>query len=441
MMQEYFHQLADFLNACLRAPEQAKCWLEAEESDFVRFNRSAVRQPGHVQQIVLTVDLMHGLKHAAGTMTLGGDIGSDRLAVDRMLNHLRAQLAHLPEDPHLLFSTEVHSTEHVQASRLPTTSRMVEEVLEAAKGLDLVGFLAAGPVYRGFANSFGQRNWHETASFSMDWSLYQSRDKAVKVSYAGFEWDSATFQAKFDMARQQLDYLKRDAVTVKPGAYRAYLAPAAMAELVGMFNWDGVSEKSMRTKQSSLRRLRFEGGRLNPSFTLRENTVEGLAPGFQADGFIKPDRVPLIELGELVGSLVSPRTAQEYGIAANGADGGEAMQSVDLAPGSLPMADALHALDTGIYISNLWYTNFSDRASCRITGMTRFASFWVENGEIRAPLNVMRFDDSLLRLFGDNLLALTREREMLVDDSTYGGRHTASSRLPGALVTDFTFVL
>jgi predicted Zn-dependent protease len=117
------------------------------------------------------------------------------------------------------------------------------------------------------------------------------------------------------------------------------------------------------------------------------------------------------------------------------------MQSIDLAAGSLPMADALRELDTGVWISNLWYTNFSDRASCRITGMTRFASFWVENGEIKAPLNVMRFDDSLLRVFGDNLLALTREREMMVDDSTYGGRHTSSARLPGALVKDFTFVL
>lgn len=440
-MQQYFHELAGFLNTCLRGAEQYKCWFEAEDSDFVRFNRSAVRQPGYVRQAALTIDLMNGLRHAAGTLTLGGAIDYDRLAVERMVSQLRAQLTHLPEDPHLLFSTSVRSTEHLQASRLPASSQMVDEVLEAAKDVDLVGFLAAGPVYRGFANSFGQRNWHETSSFSMDWSLYQSRDKAVKTSYAGFDWDSAAFRRKFANAVQQLDYLKREPVTLQPGAYRAYLTPTAMYELVAMLNWDGVSEKAMRTKQSSLRRLRFEGGRLHPAFCLRENTVEGLAPGFQSDGFIKPDNVALVEKGELVGSLVSPRTAQEYGIEANGADGGEAMQSIDLAAGSLPMADVLRELDTGIYISNLWYTNFSDRASCRITGMTRFASFWVEKGEIKAPLNVMRFDDSLLRVFGDNLLALTCEREMLVDDSTYGGRHTSSARLPGALVKDFAFVL
>jgi predicted Zn-dependent protease len=73
--------------------------------------------------------------------------------------------------------------------------------------------------------------------------------------------------------------------------------------------------------------------------------------------------------------------------------------------------------------------------------MTRFATFWVENGEIKAPLNVMRFDDSLFRLLGDKLVGLTRERELLIDTDTYGARSTGSARLPGALVNDFRFVL
>ena len=149
----------------------------------------------------------------------------------------------------------------------------------------------------------------------------------------------------------------------------------------------------------------------------------------------------LIENGQLCGSMISPRTAMEYGLAANGADSGEAALSLDLAPGSLPMSRVLAELDTGIYVSNLWYLNFSERASCRVTGMTRFATFWVENGIIKAPLNVMRFDDSLFRVLGSNLIALTQERELLIDGDTYLERRTASSRIPGALINDFSFVL
>jgi predicted Zn-dependent protease len=440
-MQAYFHDVAGFLMTCLRGNEQFKCWFEAEASDFVRFNRSAVRQPGHVQQMTLTVDLIDGLRHASATLALGGMLEDDRLMLGRVMAQLRLQVADLPDDPHLLFATEVCSTEHLVPSRLPDSREIVDEVLEAAQGYDLVGILAAGPVYRGFANSRGQRNWHETSSFNLDWSLYQARDKAVKNAYAGFEWNGAEFRKKFAEGAAQLEYLRRDPVTIAPGDYRAYLTPTAMGELVGMLNWEGFSEKSFRTRHSSLRTMRLGERRLHSSIQLRENTVDGLAPGFQSDGFIKPPKVELVCSGMLTGSMISPRTAREFDIEANGADNGEAMSSIELDGGSLSRDRALQDLDTGVYISNLWYLNFSDRASCRMTGMTRFATFWVENGKIKAPLNVMRFDDSLFRILGDKLLGLTAERDMLIDNDTYGGRHTTSARLPGALVRDFTFVL
>ncbi len=125
----------------------------------------------------------------------------------------------------------------------------------------------------------------------------------------------------------------------------------------------------------------------------------------------------------------------------NGASGDEFPQSVDVGAGDLPSDDVLRRLDTGIYINNLWYLNFSDRPNCRTTGMTRFATFWIENGRIQAPLNVMRFDETVYRALGENLVGLTSEREMILDPQTYSGRSTCSSRLPGALVEEFTLTL
>ena len=94
-----------------------------------------------------------------------------------------------------------------------------------------------------------------------------------------------------------------------------------------------------------------------------------------------------------------------------------------------------------MYVNQLWYLNYSDVPACRITGMTRFATFWVEDGEIAAPLNVMRFDETVYRVLGENLLALTARRDFLPSRSTYGGRSTSSARLPGALVEGFRFTL
>jgi predicted Zn-dependent protease len=116
-------------------------------------------------------------------------------------------------------------------------------------------------------------------------------------------------------------------------------------------------------------------------------------------------------------------------------------QSLDVAAGEIPSDRVLATLGDGIYVGNVWYLNYSDRAACRTTGMTRFATFWVENGSLAAPLEVMRFDETLYRMLGTNLIGLTTEREWIVDPGSYSQRSTATTRLPGALVADFTLTL
>lgn len=440
-MQDYFYAIADGITQQLQGQERFKCWFSGEQTDFVRFNHGLIRQPGNVQQTYLSLSLINGQTHASSHLSLSCNSAEDNATIAQVLQQLRTQLQDLPPDPHFMMAEEVHSSSQIVPSQLPPSAQMVDDVLALAKAYDFVGVFASGPMYRGFANSYGQKNWHQMASFILDWSLYQSTDKAVKCAYAGMQWNQAELAEKFADAVQKLDILQRPAVSVPPGAYRAYLTPTAMGELMGMLNWDGLGEKSLRTKQSSLRRMRDEGVQLNPLIHIEENIAAGLSPAFQGDGFIKLERVSLIEQGRLVGSMISPRTAQEYGITANGADGSESTASMQMAGGDLANEDILKELGTGIFISNLWYLNFSDRGACRMTGMTRFASFWVENGEIKAPLNVMRFDDSLFRLLGDKLIALSKETELLIDNDTYEERSDTCSRLPGALIRDFNFVL
>ena len=109
--------------------------------------------------------------------------------------------------------------------------------------------------------------------------------------------------------------------------------------------------------------------------------------------------------------------------------------------GDLRADEVLAALDTGLYVGNLWYVNFSDRMHCRMTGMTRFATFWVENGRIVAPVEAMRFDDSLYRVLGDELERLDAEPELVLNDSTWGERATGGMKLPGVLARSFELTL
>ena len=439
-MEAYFQSLATIVQDALNAGERFTASFDAEETDFVRMNRGKVRQPGTVAQRYLTLRLIEGTRHAEHSLSLTGDVAADRSAVRDAVAGLRAVLPELADDPLLLLPADVRSNRSLRDGALPPSELVIDEILAAADGLDLVGIYAAGPVWRGFANSEGQRNWHATTAFNLQWSLYHRTDKAVKTGHAGFAWDAAAFERKMADARERLALISRPARTLAPGRYRAYLAPSAMEEIASLLCWGGFSGRALKTRQSALAKMQ-DGEALDARVTLTEDTAGGVAPAFQAEGFARPPRVPLIENGVLVGSLVSPRTAREFGLAENGANGAEMPESLAMAGGTLPMGDALAALDTGLAIGNLWYLNYSDRPACRITGMTRFATFWVENGKVVAPVDVLRFDDTVYRMLGGNLEALTTETEFILDAGTYQSRQLASVRLPGALVSELAFTL
>ncbi|MEM7341682.1 MAG: metallopeptidase TldD-related protein [Actinomycetota bacterium] len=440
-LQTYFDELVAWATDQLQGDEVLTASFSAEESDFVRFNHGSVRQAGSVRQRWISIDLIEGQTHAEASVQLAEDLDLDRARIASMLRDLRERRSVAPPDPYLAYATDVSSSERVNEGSVPEPGWAIDAVQKAAGDSDLVGIYAAGDTFSGFANSLGQRNWFQASTFNFDWSFYLRADKAVKNGYAGRRWDDAAFEAKVDSARSQLAVLDRAPVEIKPGHHRAYLTPAALAEVMDMMAWGGFSLDAHRTKQTPLLRMITEGATLHDSVTITEDVANGAAPNFQNQGFLRPDEVRLIDGGAYRDCLVSPRSAQEYGVATNGATAWESPESLAMAGGDLGSDHVLPTLDTGLYIGNLWYLNFSDRAACRTTGMTRFATFWVEGGEIVAPANVMRFDDTAYNLLGANLVGLTDDPETMLDPSSYGGRSWSSYRLPGAVVNDMAFTL
>ena len=441
-MKAYFHDLADFVQSLAGAGEVIASGFAAEASDFIRFNRSAVRQATSVRQIRWTLTLIHDGRRVDAAATLSGAPAADREQLKRLLGELRAGIADAPEDPYLLYPRTPVDSERESTGEIPDAAAVIDAALAAGRGLDLVGHYAGGPILEGFANSLGQRNWQRADNFNFEWCLYHDRDKAVKTSYSGARWEKDAFEAKMRFAREQLALLGRPARSLEPGGYRAYLAPAAMEDVLGMLCWGGFGLKSQRTKHSPLMRLADGTAQPRRARERRREHGRGAGRGLPARRLRAAGPRGAHPRGT---ALRSPRLAA-LGPGVRRGDqrrecGGSARSRWTSRAGELPRAEALQALDRGIYVGNLWYLNFSDRSACRMTGMTRFASFWVEGGEIRAPLNVMRFDDTAYRILGSELEALTRERDLVLQGSTYGARNTASMRLPGALVRDFTLVL
>src|SRR5260221_13752531 len=128
-MQTYFHQLADTLNTLLKAGETYLASLSAEESNFVRFNKSAVRQAGSVKQINLSISLIANQRRAESKLTLSGMRESDEALLRSAVDTLRLDLDPLPADPHLLYNTSPLSSEHVGESSFPANKERISQAM------------------------------------------------------------------------------------------------------------------------------------------------------------------------------------------------------------------------------------------------------------------------------------------------------------------------
>lgn len=436
--REHFHDLLASLRPLLHAGEGFTLDYRAEASEFVRFNRARVRQTGQVQQTFATLALYLGERHARFELSLTGVAGKDRARLRHALERLRAVVPALAPDPYLRLNREPWRSESAEPGTMPDNTAVIGQIVAVAAGLDLAGIYAAGPQYQGFASSWGALGWHAASSFNFDWSLFHANGQAVKSAYAGQRWDAPTFARRMASAREQLEYLGRPALTLAPGDYRAYLAPAALDEILDLLS-GGFSAQALASGASPLQRLFAGSARLSPLLTLDERIAGGLAPAFTSEG---PRQDLHLLAGGLPGErLVGSRSAAEYGLTANGAGAHEYPLSPVVTGGALDEGDILSRLDTGLYIGNLWYLNFSDRPAGRLTGMTRFATFWVENGRLQAPVETMRFDDSVFSFLGPHLEALTREPETILPSGTYGARQNGSRTLPGALLGRFTLTL
>ena len=71
-----------------------------------------------------------------------------------------------------------------------------------------------------------------------------------------------------------------------------------------------------------------------------------------------------------------------------------------MGPGDASVDEMIADTKRGIYITRLHYVNPIRRDKAVISGLTRDACWLIENGEIKHPIKVMRFTDSVLRVMG-----------------------------------------
>jgi len=440
-MEKIFKELCTGLFKELKNDELLTLSFCGENSQFIRLNNASIRQTGLVDDATLGLKFIANKRTCEGSITVSGNHDLDMARGATEIQRMRSEAQEILEDPFLVMPTNAGSSREVKAAASLGFDDAVDALLPAMQGVDLVGIFANGRMYRGNANSLGQHHWFETESHCLDYSLVTSDHQMVKGTYAGTDWDQDAYENYVARSIKKLALLNRKPVRVDPGMYRTWFEAAAVADFLDMFSWNGISEASLQQGCSGFGKMRHNDQRLSPKFTISEDFSSGLVPKFNSNGEIAPESLPIISNGELTNTLVSSRTAAEYGAPTNYAEDGEEMRSPTMDPGDLAHDDILKELEAGLYLSNIHYLNWSDNPGGRITGLTRYACFLVEKGEIVAPIETMRFDDTFYRFFGTELESIGSTAEVIPDVLTYGQRSLGSITCPGILTSEFQLTL
>ena len=440
-MKEYFFNLSDQIIDTLQNDENLILSINGENSEFIRINNAKVRQIGTVSDSQLNIELIKNNRKMSLSFTLQRNMEKDFSAAKNYISQLRKSIDFLPEDPLCESPKDYGSLNEEYKGDLLSSEDSIDALLPAMQGVDFTGIWASGDVFIGNANSAGQKNWFSTETFSLDYSLINPLKKMVKETYAGTHWNQSDYEGFVNSSKEKLKMLNMESKKIKPGSYRTYIASAGVSDLVSMLSWGGLSENSIRKGRSSFIKMKEQNAELSPCFSLKEDFTSGTVPRFNSSGEIADVELPLIINGALQNTLISTRTANEYKLKSNFASSGEYLRSPVMDSGNIDEESVLSELGTGVYLSNLHYLNWSDQLGGRVTGMTRYACFWVEDGEIVSPIEDMRFDDTIYNFFGENLESATNKSRLNPSTGTYSGRDLGGVHCPGIILKSFKLTL
>ena len=417
------------ISAC-RA-DAAEAVLRCEVDNLTRFANSEIHQNTSVVSSMLLIRAVCGTREGWAT-TNQLTLEAAQEAAARAVETAMVQPEN-PDFPGLAGPATYEEADGYDEGTASFSSRERAEAVQKIIALaDMHQLLASGALRTrvtgtAIANSRGVRAW------------MQGTDSAIStVVMTGYESDAGSGHAEAasrcvcDLDVQSIGekavekcLSSRGPGDVEPGVYEAVLEPAAVVDMMGTLASMGINGISFIEGRS------WASGRIGSRVTSDMVTIEdnwhdpGLLPlPFDLEGV--PRRpVMLIERGVASG-MIFDRTAAKKGeaestghaLAGGGLRGGYPLHLV-MRSGESSLEEMVADTRRGIYVTRFNYTNPVHPMKTIFTGMTRDGTYLIEDGRIVRPLRNLRFTDSILDGIFANIVAMSRDTELL---PVVGGR-------------------
>jgi PmbA protein len=438
----------DAARAALEAADgEAEAVAHSERSGLARFAGSEVHQPTLIENVVVTLRVLHGNRAGVATTNKVDDDGLAQLA-------RRASAAAESAPPDESFPglappaqpTEVDGYDAATAALGPDDqARLAAAAINAAGDIPVYGFFTSAVSELAVASSTG---------LSVEQRMTDAGALVVAAAEgcSGYAEQTAWRAEDVDPAavtRAASEKAARThgAVTLEPGSYRAVLEPYAFADLLDYFSHDSLGALGLLERRGYLSDKL--GERIaDEKITIRDDPLDphGLPKAFDFEGTPKRP-VQLVENGIARGVVWDRTTAAR---AHNGAvttghagpvesrDWGPLPYCLSVAPGDAESVDELAALvGDGIYVTRLHYLGVIDPREGIVTGMTRDGTFRIRGGKIAEPLVNLRFTVSVPGLLRE-VYGLTRKASLVNSQNFYGDRYPYGVLAPAVAAARFT---
>ena len=394
--------------------------LESSKRAHVRFARNEVTTTGEIDEAGLTISVQLG-KKAATSSSNQTDDASIAAMVERTVR--LAKLA--PDDPELMpvlgpqpvTRNDVVFDAKVDALDAKGRAGLVKDALMPGRELALLtaGFLFQWSGLVGKASSSGLVQVHPATG--LQFTVTARTPSGTGSGRGQFYGRRLQGLDARGVAKNACDTAKRseNPRKLEPGRYTVVLEPAATANfaesLLSAMDQRAADEgRSFFSKEGSSR----VGEQLfSPLVTLRSDPRNARTPMLPFDGEGRALQAqPWITAGKIDALAASRFWAAKAKRQPIGGHGG-----FELAAGTTPRAKLLEGIKRGVLISRVWYTNWVDAQTLLLTGLTRDGTFLIEDGQVVAPVNNFRFNQSVADAFA-KCDALSTELEAANDAET-----------------------
>lgn len=421
--------------------DQTEAGLIDTRSYLTRFTRNAVHQNVGTRDTSLWIRVLDAGRLGTTSTNLQTADGAER-ALKQALEIARHQKPlevsfDLPAPEHMR-PVDTWAAETAQCTPL-RRAEMLQPVFEEAsgRGVDLAGALRTEEVAMAVANDRGIDAWQ--AFTSADANLLASAGEAL-----GYAYGRQRAVGELDLsglAGRAMDKALRGAEPrdLAPGRYDVVLEPAAVATL---FTWLGFIAFGARSVEEGTSFLAGREGEqvLHESVTIYDDGLEDpeTATPFDFEG-VPRSRVMLVNKGMARAPVLDSRYAARMGRTSTGhatGPGGDPLPvALFLEAGEQGREDLISGIERGLLVTRFHYVNgLLEPRKARMTGMTKDGTFLIEGGEVVAPIENLRFTESITEAFG-RVLGLSAERERHASWLTWTGGIT----VPHVAIEDFRF--